>query len=69
MLQRQRVTDNAGVLTFDKIRGGHRMLVDRVANQTIDVTQPANAFQANMARNIQRAFDDIVAEEYARMAR
>ncbi|MGE4533469.1 hypothetical protein [Halomonas sp.] len=68
-IQRLRVSDNAGILSFDEIRGGHRMLVDRVANQTIDVTQPANAFQASMARHIQSAFDDIVSEEYARIAR
>lgn len=68
VIQRQRVSDNAGILSFDEIRGGHRMLVDRVANQTINITQPANTFQAGMTRHIQNAFDDIVGEEYSRMA-
>jgi hypothetical protein len=69
IIQRQRVKDNAGVLAFESINGGHRMLVDRVANQTIDIAQPANAFQSTMAHHIQSAFDDIVAQEQTRIRR
>lgn len=69
VIQRQRVRDDGGVLAFDDIRGGYRMLVDRVANQTIDLDLTSNAFQNVMASNIQRAFQDIVAEEYSKVAR
>lgn len=69
IIQRQRVRDEAGMLAFDEIRGGHRMLVDRAANQNIDTAQPANAFQSTMARHIQDVFDDIVAQEQTRIRR
>lgn len=69
IIQRQRVRDEAGLLAFDDIRGGHRMLVDRAANQTIDIAQPSNAFHATMTSHIQSAFDDIVAQEQARIPR
>lgn len=69
IVQRQRVRDESGILAFVDIRGGHRMLVDRAVNQTIDIAQPANAFQSTMARHIQSAFDDIVAQQQARIRR
>ncbi|MGM0632064.1 MAG: hypothetical protein ACQETO_02715 [Pseudomonadota bacterium] len=67
VIQRRRVTDNGGVLSTEEIRGGHRMLVDREANQTIDMNNPLNEFQATMSRSIQRGIEDIVDEEYDRL--
>lgn len=69
VIQRQRVMDNAGVLTLEGIRGGYRMVVDRAANQTIDILKPGNNFHAGIARNIQSVFDDIVQAERRRVAR
>ncbi|MGP9676883.1 MULTISPECIES: hypothetical protein [unclassified Halomonas] len=69
IIQRQRIRDDSGILAFDNIRGGHRMLVDRAINQSVDIAQPVNAFQSTMALHIQRAFDDIVAQEQARIRR
>lgn len=62
-IQRQRITDRSGVLALENIRGGHRMMVDRVANQAIDTLQPGNAFQSGIARSIRQEFDNIVSEE------
>lgn len=68
-IQRQRITDRSGVLARENIRGGHRMMVDRVANQAIDTLQPGNAFQSGIARSIRQEFDNIVSEEQLRVGR
>lgn len=66
-IQRQLIREEGGSLTFEEVRGGYRMLVDRVYNQTINFSQVQNAYQTRIVHSIDEVLNELIREEYERL--